>query len=95
MAIVVDSQGKPLAEARGEIVYGASFFDWFAAEARRMNGEVVPPPAMDRIHLHMREPTGVAALITPVGVRACKPLSVCLSVRPSVRYGKTDESKST
>ncbi len=58
-------QGKPLAEARGEIAYGASFLRWFAEEARRVSGETVPAPTADRRILVLRQPIGVAAAITP------------------------------
>ncbi|KAK6737554.1 hypothetical protein RB195_019952 [Necator americanus] len=58
-------QGKPLAEARGEIQYSAAFFDWYAGEARRIYGQVVTPAVLNREHLHIREPIGVAVFITP------------------------------
>ncbi|GMR37061.1 hypothetical protein PMAYCL1PPCAC_07256, partial [Pristionchus mayeri] len=58
-------QGKPLAEARGEIDYSNSFLDWYSGEARRVYGQVVPAPVLNREHLHIREPIGVVALITP------------------------------
>ena len=58
-------QGKPLAEARGEIAYGASFVKWFAEEARRSFGDILPAPARDRRVLVLRQPVGVAAAITP------------------------------
>jgi succinate-semialdehyde dehydrogenase/glutarate-semialdehyde dehydrogenase len=64
-AIMVSEQGKPLAEARGEIDYAASFIEWFAEEARRMYGDVVPSPWADRRMFTLRQPIGVAALITP------------------------------
>jgi succinate-semialdehyde dehydrogenase/glutarate-semialdehyde dehydrogenase len=63
--IMVSEQGKPLAEARGEIDYAASFIEWFAEEARRVYGEVVPSPWADRRMFTLRQPLGVAALITP------------------------------
>ncbi len=63
--IMVREQGKPLAEARGEIDYAASFIEWFAEEARRVYGEVVPSPWADRRMFTLRQPIGVAALITP------------------------------
>lgn len=59
------SKGKPLAEARGEIQYSASFFDWYAGEARRVFGQVVPAPKLNRQHYHLRQPIGVIAVITP------------------------------
>jgi succinate-semialdehyde dehydrogenase / glutarate-semialdehyde dehydrogenase len=64
-AIMVSEQGKPLSEARGEIDYAASFIEWFAEEARRVYGDVVPSPWADRRMLTLRQPIGVAALITP------------------------------
>jgi len=64
-AIMVSEQGKPLAEARGEIDYAASFIEWFAEEARRVYGDVVPSPWADRRLFTLRQPVGVAALITP------------------------------
>ena len=64
-AIMVSEQGKPLAEARGEIKYAASFIEWFAEEARRVYGDVVPSPWADRRMFTLRQPVGVAALITP------------------------------
>ncbi|MHB1186087.1 NAD-dependent succinate-semialdehyde dehydrogenase [Thiobacillus sp.] len=64
-AIMVSEQGKPLAEARREIEYAASFIEWFAEEARRVYGDVVPSPWADRRMFTLRQPVGVAALITP------------------------------
>jgi succinate-semialdehyde dehydrogenase/glutarate-semialdehyde dehydrogenase len=58
-------QGKPLAESRGEIAYGASFLEWFAEEGRRVYGELIPPHQTDRRLLVMKQPVGVCALITP------------------------------
>ncbi|MFK4380877.1 succinate-semialdehyde dehydrogenase/glutarate-semialdehyde dehydrogenase [Bradyrhizobium sp. USDA 223] len=63
--IMTLEQGKPLAEARSEIRYGASFVKWFAEEARRVYGDIIPAPAMDRRILALKEPVGVAAAITP------------------------------
>jgi succinate-semialdehyde dehydrogenase/glutarate-semialdehyde dehydrogenase len=64
-AIMVSEQGKPLAEARGEIDYAASFIEWFSEEARRVYGDVVPSPWADRRMFTLRQPVGVAALVTP------------------------------
>ena len=58
-------QGKPLAEARGEIAYAASFLEWFAEEARRVYGEVVPSHAADKRILVFKQPVGVVGAITP------------------------------
>jgi succinate-semialdehyde dehydrogenase/glutarate-semialdehyde dehydrogenase len=63
--ILTAEQGKPLAEARGEIAYGASFIEWFAEEAKRAYGDVVPSPWADKRVLVFKQPIGVAALITP------------------------------
>ena len=57
--------GKPLAEARGEVAYGASFVEWFAEEGKRAYGETIPSPAGDRRLLTIRQPIGVCAAITP------------------------------
>jgi succinate-semialdehyde dehydrogenase / glutarate-semialdehyde dehydrogenase len=58
-------QGKPFAEAKGEVAYGASFIDWFADEARRLNGDVIPTFAKDKRVLTIKQPIGVVAAITP------------------------------
>jgi len=58
-------QGKPLAEARGEVTYGASFIEFFSEEAKRINGETLPGHGPDKRILVLREPVGVVAAITP------------------------------
>ncbi len=58
-------QGKPLAEARGEIGYAASFIEWFAEEGKRVYGDTVPPHQPDKRILVLKEPVGVCAAITP------------------------------
>lgn len=63
--IMTMEQGKPLAEAVGEIAYAASFVSWFAEEARRVYGHEVPAPSPDRRILVRKEPVGVCAAITP------------------------------
>ncbi|WP_046120616.1 NADP-dependent succinate-semialdehyde dehydrogenase [Ensifer aridi] len=63
--ILTIEQGKPLAEATGEIVYGASFIEWFAEEARRVYGDLVPGHQKDKRILVMKQPIGVVAAITP------------------------------
>lgn len=63
--IMTAEQGKPLAEARGEVLYGASFVKWFAEEARRIYGDTIPAPSEDRRILVLKQPVGVAAAITP------------------------------
>jgi succinate-semialdehyde dehydrogenase/glutarate-semialdehyde dehydrogenase len=57
--------GKPLAEARGEVAYGASFLEWFAEEAKRVYGEIIPATTPGRRLLVLREPIGVVAALTP------------------------------
>ena len=63
--IMTLEQGKPLAEAKGEILYGASFIDWFADEARRIYGDVIPTFAEGKRVLTIKQPVGVVATITP------------------------------
>nr|WP_316642288.1 NAD-dependent succinate-semialdehyde dehydrogenase [uncultured Roseateles sp.] len=63
--ILTSEQGKPLAEAKGEIVYAASFIEWFAEEARRIYGDVIPAPQGDRRILAIKQPVGTTAAITP------------------------------
>ncbi|XP_038030028.2 succinate-semialdehyde dehydrogenase, mitochondrial [Anas platyrhynchos] len=64
-AIITAENGKPLKEAQGEILYSASFLEWFAEEARRVYGDVIPASAKDRRILVLKQPVGVAAIITP------------------------------
>jgi len=64
-ALISLEQGKPLAEGHGEVAYAASYIEWFAEQATRMNGEVIPAPAPDRRLFALREPVGVVAAITP------------------------------
>lgn len=59
-------QGKPLRESLGEVLYSASFLDWFSEEARRIYGDIIPPPVKDRKLLLLKQPVGVASIITPV-----------------------------
>ncbi|MCJ2182148.1 NAD-dependent succinate-semialdehyde dehydrogenase [Novosphingobium sp. 1949] len=63
--LLTREQGKPLAEARGEVAYAAAFLEWFGEEARRINGETIPPPSPDRRLAVRRDPVGVVAAITP------------------------------
>ena len=63
--ILTAEQGKPLAEAKGEVAYGASFVEWFAEEAKRVNGETLPQFDNTRRLLVLRQPIGVCAAITP------------------------------
>lgn len=63
--ILTAEQGKPLAESRGEILYGASFIEWFAEEAKRVYGDTIPEPVAGRKVLVIKQPIGVVAAITP------------------------------
>ena len=63
--IMTLEQGKPLAEARGEIAYAASFLDWFASEARRVGGETIPQHQSDKRIVVIKQPIGVCVAITP------------------------------
>jgi succinate-semialdehyde dehydrogenase/glutarate-semialdehyde dehydrogenase len=63
--LLTTEQGKPLAEAKGEIAYGASFIEWFAEEGKRVYGDVIPPHQADKRILVLKQPIGVAAMITP------------------------------
>jgi succinate-semialdehyde dehydrogenase/glutarate-semialdehyde dehydrogenase len=63
--LMTSEQGKPLAEARGEVAYGASFVEWFAEEGKRVYGDVIPTWMPDRRVLVLKQPIGVCAAITP------------------------------
>lgn len=63
--IMTMEQGKPLAEAAGEVLYGASFIEWFAEEAKRTYGDTIPGPTADKRVVTIKQPIGVAVAITP------------------------------
>ena len=63
--IMTAEQGKPLAEARGEVLYGASFIEWFAEEAKRVYGETIPTTDSNKRYIVIKQPIGVCAAITP------------------------------
>jgi len=63
--LMTAEQGKPLAEARGEVVYGASFIDWFAEEAKRGHGQSIPTPDPNKRLMSIKQPVGVCAAIAP------------------------------
>jgi len=63
--ILTTEQGKPLAEAKGEILYGASFIEWFAEEAKRVYGDTIPSPTADKRIIVIKQPIGVVGAITP------------------------------
>ena len=63
--ILTAEQGKPLAEAAGEVAYGASYIEWFAEEAKRIYGDTIPAPSNDKRVVIVKQPVGVVACITP------------------------------
>jgi len=63
--ILTAEQGKPLAEARGEIAYGANYIEWFAEEGKRVYGDTIPQPSNDKRVVVIKQPVGVVACITP------------------------------
>jgi succinate-semialdehyde dehydrogenase/glutarate-semialdehyde dehydrogenase len=84
--LMTAEQGKPLAEARGEIAYAASFIEWFAEEARRVYGEVIPSPLNDRRLIVLKQPVGVCAAITPWNFPAAM---ITRKVAPALAAGCT------
>ena len=84
--IMTAEQGKPLAEARGEIVYAASFIKWYAQEGVRISGHEVPAPTADRRILVRKEPVGVCAAITPWNFPAAM---ITRKVAPALAAGCT------
>ena len=84
--LMTAEQGKPLVEAKGEVVYGASFIEWFAEEGKRVYGDVLPTPWSDRRLLTIKQPVGVCAAITPWNF----PLSmITRKVAPAIAAGCT------
>ena len=71
--LMVTEQGKPLAEARVEVAYAASFYEWFGEEAKRVYGDTIPTPWPDKRILVTKEPVGVTAGITPWNFPAAMP----------------------
>ncbi len=63
--LMTEEQGKPLAEARGEVAYGASFIEWFAEEGKRVYGDVIPANSPNQRIVVLKQPIGIAAAITP------------------------------
>jgi len=84
--LMTAEQGKPLAEARGEVVYAASFIEWFAEEARRMYGDIIPGHQADKRILVLRQPIGVVAAITPWNFPAAM---ITRKVAPALAAGCT------
>ena len=84
--IMTSEQGKPLAESRGEIAYAAAYVEWFAEEARRLYGDVVPSPWGDKRIIVVKEPVGVCAAITPWNFPAAM---ITRKVAPALAAGCT------
>ncbi len=84
--LMTAEQGKPLAEAKGEVTYGASFVEWFAEEAKRVYGDVIPSPTADKRLLVIRQPIGVCAAITPWNFPAAM---ITRKVAPALAAGCT------
>lgn len=84
--LISREQGKPLAEAAGEVAYAASYTEWFAAQATRLNGEVIPAPGAGRRMLALREPVGVVAAITPWNFPAAM---IARKIAPALAAGCT------
>ena len=84
--LLTAEQGKPLAEAEGEIAYAASFLEWFAEEARRAYGDVIPGHQADRRLLVLKQPVGVVAAVTPWNFPAAM---VTRKVAPALAAGCT------
>lgn len=70
--LITAEMGKPIAESRGEIAYGASFVEWFAEQAKRIHGEVLQSPWPEKTLTYTKEPIGPVAIITPVGAAGCE-----------------------
>jgi succinate-semialdehyde dehydrogenase/glutarate-semialdehyde dehydrogenase len=84
--LMTSEQGKPLAESRGEIGYAAAFVEWFAEEARRVDGDVIASPWADKRIVVVREPVGVCAAITPWNFPAAM---ITRKVAPALAAGCT------
>ena len=84
--LMTAEQGKPLAEAKGEVLYAASFAEWFAEEAKRAYGDVIPSPAADKRLLVIKQPVGVCAAITPWNFPAAM---ITRKVAPALAAGCT------
>ncbi len=84
--LMTSEQGKPLAEARGEVAYAASFVEWFAEEAKRAYGETIPAVAADKRMLVIKQPIGVCAAITPWNFPAAM---ITRKVAPALAAGCT------
>jgi succinate-semialdehyde dehydrogenase / glutarate-semialdehyde dehydrogenase len=89
-ALISREQGKPLAEGRGEVTYAASYIEWFAEEATRANGEVIPAPVGGRRMFALKEPVGVVAAVTPWNFPAAM---IARKIAPALAAGCTVVAK--
>ena len=84
--LISREQGKPLAEGRGEVAYAASYVEWFAEEATRANGDIIPAPVPGRRMFALKEPVGVVAAITPWNFPAAM---IARKIAPALAAGCT------
>ena len=84
--LISREQGKPLAEGKGEVLYAASYVEWFAEEATRANGDVIPAPVPGRRMFALKEPVGVVAAITPWNFPAAM---IARKIAPALAAGCT------
>ncbi len=84
--LISREQGKPLAEGRGEVAYASSYVEWFAEEATRANGDVIPAPVVGRRMFALKEPVGVVAAITPWNFPAAM---IARKIAPALAAGCT------
>ncbi|MCF3640237.1 NAD-dependent succinate-semialdehyde dehydrogenase [Rhizobium sp. TRM95111] len=89
-AILTAEMGKPLPEAKGEILYAASYVEWYAEEAKRINGETIPAPSADKRMFVIRQPVGVVGTITPWNFPAAM---IARKIAPALAVGCTVVSK--
>lgn len=89
-AILTAEMGKPLADARGEIMYAASYVEWYAEEAKRINGETIPAPSADKRMFVIKQPVGVVGTITPWNFPSAM---IARKVAPALAVGCTVVSK--
>jgi succinate-semialdehyde dehydrogenase / glutarate-semialdehyde dehydrogenase len=88
--LISREQGKPLAEGRGEVTYSASYVEWFAEEAVRANGEIIPAPVTHRRLMAIKEPVGVVAVVTPWNFPAAM---IARKIAPALAAGCTVVAK--
>jgi succinate-semialdehyde dehydrogenase/glutarate-semialdehyde dehydrogenase len=88
--LISREQGKPLAEGRGEVAYASGYVEWFAEEATRANGDVIPAPVPGRRMFALKEPVGVVAVITPWNFPAAM---IARKIAPALAAGCTVVAK--